>query len=283
MKVRPAIFAQMGWYPQSKKECERMIKKWSKNRIKIKSNQIRGIGGIVPHAGWFFSGEIACTVFRCISEISKPDTILIFGKHLSPGSQRSIMIEGLWETPFGNLEIDSELALQISKEADFFIETPSHFEDDNTIELQLPFVKYFFQNARIVPIGSPPNKESLDLAKKIANISEEIGRSVVVIGSTDLTHYGPNYGFMPAGTGASALEWSKKNDKKVIEKMLKMDPEGVIEEALRNHNACCPGACASAISMAKELGAKEGEMLMYATSYDKSPASSFVGYVGIVY
>jgi len=193
------------------------------------------------------------------------------------------MIEGLWETPFGNLEIDSELASKISREADFFIETSTHFEDDNTIELQLPFVKYFFKNAKLVPIGAPPNKESLDLAKKMANISKEIGRSVVVIGSTDLTHYGPNYGFMPAGTGTSALEWSKENDKRVIDKMLKMDPEGVIEEALRNHNACCPGACASAISMAKELGAKGGEMLMYATSYDKSPSSSFVGYVGIVY
>ncbi len=283
MKVRPAIFAQMGWYPQDKNECELMINRWCGNGIKIRSDLVKGIGGIVPHAGWFFSGEIACTVFRCLSEKASPDTVVIFGKHLSPASHRSIMIEGLWETPLGDIRIDNELALRISKEEDFFIETPIRFEDDNTIELQLPFIKYFFPDSMLVPIGAPPTRKSLEIAKKIAHISDEMNRSVVVIGSTDLTHYGPNYGFMPAGTGGSALAWSKQNDERIIEKMVKMDPEGVLEEALKNHNACCPGAAASAICMAKELGAKKGEALMYATSYDKSPAPSFVGYVGIIF
>jgi len=193
------------------------------------------------------------------------------------------MIEGLWETPLGNIKIDNELALKISKKHDFFIETPVRFEDDNTVELQLPFVKYFFPDSLLVPIGAPPIQKSLELAKKIAHLCIEMGRSVVVIGSTDLTHYGPKYGFMPAGTGDSALKWSRQNDEKIIEKMVKMDSQETIKEGLRNHNACCPGAIASATCMLKELGAKEGEVLMYATSYDKSPASSFVGYVGIVY
>ncbi len=281
MKVRPAVFSQMGWYPDSKNRCEEMIKKWSDNGVKIKSEYVKAIGGIVPHAGWFFSGEIACTVFRCLSEQTIPDTVFIFGKHLTAGSRKSIMTEGYWETPFGNIEIDHELASEIAKEDDFFIETPTHFEDDNTIELQLPFVKYFFPKAKLVPIGAPPTKEMLKLTKKIASMCKD--KSVIVIGSTDLTHYGPNYGFMPAGTGEAALEWSKQNDRKVIEKMISLDPEGIIEEALKNHNACCPGAAASAICMGKELGAEKGEMLMYATSYEKSPASSFVGYVGIVF
>ncbi len=283
MKVRPAVFSRMGWYPESKEECERMIKEWSKNKVKIGSERVKGIGGIVPHAGWFFSGEIACTVFRCLSEISKPDTVIIFGKHLTAGSKRSIMKEGLWETPFGNIEIDSEFASRITEEAEFIIETATSFEEDNTIELQLPFVKYFFPQSKLIPIGAPPTKESLELARKIAHISKELKRSVLVIGSTDLTHYGPNYGFMPAGTGINALRWSKENDFRIIEKMKDLDAEGIIEEALRNQNACCPGACASAVAMAKELGAERGEMLMYATSYEKSPSSSFVGYVGVVF
>jgi AmmeMemoRadiSam system protein B len=83
-KTRPAVFARLGWYPEDKDECERMIKKWSKNGIEIKSESTRGIGGIVPHAGWFFSGEVACTVFRCISELTSPDTVIVFGKHLGP-------------------------------------------------------------------------------------------------------------------------------------------------------------------------------------------------------
>ncbi len=281
-KIRPAIFARLGWYPENRDECERMIKKWSQNGVEIRSSElIRGIGGIVPHAGWFFSGEIACTVFRCLSEITEPDTVVIFGKHLSPGSRKSIMVEGYWETPFGEIEIDSELAQRIIEGEDFLIESPTYFEEDNTIELQLPFVKYFFPSAKLVPIGAPPTKDMLYIARKIAFLCGS--RCVIAIGSTDLTHYGPNYGFMPAGIGAPALQWSRQNDKRIIEKMLELDPEGVIEEALENHNACCPGAAASAICMVKELGATRGEILMYATSYEKSPGPSFVGYVGTIF
>ncbi|RLB07624.1 MAG: AmmeMemoRadiSam system protein B [Deltaproteobacteria bacterium] len=280
-KIRPAVFARLGWYPASRSECERMIKEWSRNGVKIKSEEIKGVGGIVPHAGWFFSGEIACTVFRCISEIIEPETVVIFGKHLTVGSRKSIMLEGYWETPFGEIEIDSELAQKIAEGQDFLIESSTYFEEDNTIELQLPFVKYFFPSAKLVPIGAPPTEEMLYIAREIAHLCKD--KRVIAIGSTDLTHYGPNYGFIPAGIGASALQWSKQNDKRVIDRMLKLDPEGVIEEAFENHNACCPGAAASAICMAKELGAVKGEMLMYATSYEKSPGSSFVGYVGVVF
>ena len=62
-----------------------------------------------------------------------------------------------------------------------------------------------------------------------------------------------------------------------------MDPEGVINEAVTRHNACCGGAAATAIAAAKALGAEHAESIAYATSYDKSPGNSFVGYVGIVF
>jgi hypothetical protein len=65
--------------------------------------------------------------------------------------------------------------------------------------------------------------------------------------------------------------------------MLAMDAEGVIEESLRNHNACCSGAAATAIAAAKRLDAKSAEKLIYTTSYDIRPNSSFVGYVGIIF
>ena len=105
-----------------------------------------------------------------------------------------------------------------------------------------------------------------------------------VIGSTDLTHYGFNYGFIPKGTGASAVNWVRnENDRKVIEAMLAMNPTGVIEEALANQNACCSGAAAAAMAAGKALGAASAIQTAYATSYDKSPGDSFVGYVGIVF
>jgi hypothetical protein len=99
-----------------------------------------------------------------------------------------------------------------------------------------------------------------------------------------LTHYGFNYGFTSHGTGASAGQWVKaENDRRIIEAMLAMRPEAVIDEANTSHNACCAGAAATAIASALQLGATRAEKLAYATSYDKSPGDSFVGYVGIVF
>jgi len=107
---------------------------------------------------------------------------------------------------------------------------------------------------------------------------------VKVIGSTDLTHYGYNYGFTSKGTGKEAVDWVRnENDRRVIDAMLALEPEQVIAEARANQNACCAGAAATAIEAGKHLGADCADTIAYATSYDKSPGDSFVGYVGIVF
>ena len=115
-------------------------------------------------------------------------------------------------------------------------------------------------------------------------VATEMGMSVKVLGSTDLTHYGPNYGFMPQGKGEKAAQWVREeNDRKVIDAMIAMDPERVLHEAASRFNACCSGAVASTIAAARQLGAVEGHTVSYTTSYDKSPGDSLVGYVGVVF
>ena len=111
------------------------------------------------------------------------------------------MTDGAWETPFGDLEIHTPLAEKISTRYPFEIETATHFNPDNTIELQLPFLKYFFGDAKIVPMGVPPVSESLEIGIEAAEFCRDLGLSAKVIGSTDLTHYGYNYGFTPQGVG----------------------------------------------------------------------------------
>jgi AmmeMemoRadiSam system protein B len=194
------------------------------------------------------------------------------------------MKEGAWETPFGEIVIDEALASGLSERFSFKIEEPGNFTRDNTIELQLPFVKYFHHHSKIVPIGVPPSNEAIEIAKAAADISKQLGIRIKVLGSTDLTHYGLNYGFEPKGSGKSAVEWVRENnDRRVIDAMLALDPQRVISEALSNQNACCAGAAASAIAAAKEFGASKAEEIIYASSYEKSPGDSFVGYVGIVF
>ena len=282
MNVRRATFAG-SWYPGSAKECEKEIDNFLKGG-KLKDISIKQpVGGIVPHAGWYFSGSIACNVINCLRE-APPDVVVIFGMHLHPGSSCYMMKEGAWETPFGEIQIEKELAGELDQRFKFIIETPQDFTQDNTIELQLPFVKYFFKDAKIVPIGVPPSTNSLEIGKAVAEISTRLGLRIKVLGSTDLTHYGVNYGFMPQGAGPGALDWVRnENDRRVIDAMLAMDPEMIINEALESQNACCSGAAATAVAAGKQLGAKRAESIAYATSYDKSPGDSFVGYVGIVF
>lgn len=204
--------------------------------------------------------------------------------HLHPTSPNYIMTEGAWETPFGEIAIETELARNLAEKFPFRIETARHHAKDNTIELQLPFIKYFFPEAKIVPMGLPPRESSIEIGKAAAEISSALGMHTGVIGSTDLTHYGFNYGFIPEGTGVSAVNWVRsENDRKVIEAMLAMNPAGVIDEALANQNACCSGAAAAAMAAGKALGATSATQTAYATSYDKSPGDSFVGYVGILF
>ncbi|MBU1571354.1 MAG: AmmeMemoRadiSam system protein B [Proteobacteria bacterium] len=281
MKARKAMFAG-SWYPESASECERQIKEFIKDAKT--SSGIKPVGGIVPHAGWYYSGKIACNVIKILSEAGVPDVFLVFGMHLHAGSPRFLMKEGSWETPFGEIEIEEGITKKLTDKYSFEIETAQRFTRDNTIELQLPFIKYFFKDVKIVPMGVPPVEESLNIGIDAVKIAKDLGLKVMVLGSTDLTHYGVNYGFVSHGTGAQAVKWVKdENDKKVIDAMLEMNPGKVIKEALSNDNACCAGAAATAISAAKEIGATRAELVTYTTSYDISPGNSFVGYAGIVF
>ena len=280
--VRRAMFAG-SWYPSHADECEREITGFLTEGRNIKSPERRLVGGIVPHAGWYFSGSIACNVISRLQSEDAPDVIVVFGMHLHSNSNCYLMAEGAWETPFGEIPVEERLAAELVNQFSFTLETPDRFNQDNTIELQLPFIKYFFKDAKIVAMGVPPNQSSLKIGQSVIAIADQMGLTAKVIGSTDLTHYGANYGFTSKGRGSEAVEWVRnENDRRVIDAMLALAPEKVINEALASQNACCAGAAATAIEAAKHLGANQADEIAYATSYDKSPGDSFVGYVGIV-
>ncbi len=283
MGLRKALFAG-SWYPATAAGCEKEIRGFLAGMRRPPEAGKKRVGGIVPHAGWYFSGAIACRVIACLEEETPPDVFVLFGMHLHPGSNRYIMTAGSWETPFGPIAIEGALAAELTARFAFTVETAERFTQDNTIELQLPFIKYLYPEARLLPIGAPPEATSIEVGKAVVEAARRLGLGVKVIGSTDLTHYGYNSGFVSKGTGPSALDWVRtENDRRIIDLMLAMEPEKVIAEGLSSQNACCSGAAAAAIAAGKALGAGRAEELHYATSCDKSPGESFVGYVGIVF
>jgi AmmeMemoRadiSam system protein B len=180
------------------------------------------------------------------------------------------------------MEIHTEFVKSLMKRIDSKKENPS--SGDNTMEVQLALVKYFFPDAKLLALRSPSSLKAKELGEAVAEIAKAERISLIAIGSTDLTHYGPNYGFLTKGIGPSAVEWVKKeNDKGFIDRALKMDTEGLLKHAEENDSACSPGAAASAMVTCKALGAKRGVLLDYYTSYEILPDDSFVGYAGILY
>jgi AmmeMemoRadiSam system protein B len=284
MKTRRAMLSGT-WYSGTAEGCRQEIEFFTKNSTVLPDPPFPVVGGIVPHAGWYYSGSVACDVIRLLgSGVTSPDVLVIFGTHLYPEAPITIMKEGAWETPLGDVAIHEPLARELLLQAPFELETSDDEAPDNTIEVQLPFIKYFLNNIQIIPIGAPPSLKSVEMGKTVAEVARKMGLNILVLGSTDLTHYGPNYGYTPKGRGKAALQWAREiNDRSVIAAILSMDPLSIIRDSQQKHNACCSGAAAAALSAGKALGAVQSKLVTYASSHDKSPGESFVGYAGIVF
>jgi AmmeMemoRadiSam system protein B len=250
------------------------------------------VAGIVPHAGWVFSGDMAAVVFSAIKQTcEKVDTFIIFGAaHRYLGNRAAVYDRGSWLTPLGEITIDDQLAGTITKidcaEADLGAHRAEH-----SIEVQVPFIQHLFPEAGLVPIMVPPAAFAVGLGGKISGIiAEAADKQIVCIASTDLTHYGPQYGFCPAGAGPEGLKWAKQvNDREFIDLALNMEARKLLETAIENGSACGPGAAAALVSVAARLGRTKGLLLGHTHSNEVMQAkfgrsgSDSVGYAAIVF
>ncbi|MHB0946281.1 MAG: AmmeMemoRadiSam system protein B [Sedimentisphaerales bacterium] len=289
---KPAVAGQ--FYPGSQKQCRTEIIDCLTDRPVLCKLPETIVAGIVPHAGWTFSGDLAGMVFAAIEKIEKTvDTFIIFGTaHSYFGQSAAVYDTGGWQTPLGEIKIDEELAAAIIEKSQFAKSNPDAHKYEHSIEVQLPFIQHLFPNAKIVPLLTPPGDFVVQLGKNIAEciLNSASGKKIVCIGSTDLTHYGPRYGFNPQGNGASAIEWAKNvNDKFFIDAALDMQAEKLLTSSIEKENACGPGAAAAAISAAKSLGKTKGILLAHTNSSEVmekkfgQTSSESVGYAAIVY
>jgi hypothetical protein len=261
-----------GWYPDSADAVRRRLEQWSD----VRPEERRFEAVVAPHAGWDFSGELA---FRTLQRlVAGAEVVAVVGGHLRAGDAVRVGPEEGFETPLGPITADRGLAAFLAER----METVDDTLPDNTVEVQLPMVKYLFPEARGAYLRSPPDGEAMRLGRELAAYAAERGVRLVVVGSTDLTHYGPNFGFAPMGLGEESVRWAREeNDRAFLEATVALDAERAIEHARANHSACSPGAAATAVSFARERGATTGVLVGQATSYEKHRDVSFVGYGGV--
>ncbi|EGG41917.1 hypothetical protein Nlim_1150 [Candidatus Nitrosarchaeum limnium SFB1] len=276
MQIRTPAVAGM-FYSGEKKELKKSINdcflhKFGPGKIPPSDNKKKIFGVICPHAGYAYSGPIACHSFYEISS-NLPELFIIVGpNHWGIGSSVATMKDSKWQTPLGEVEVDSETAEEISNitkiiEVDNFSHSREH-----SLEVQIPILQEISKKFRILPIVliNQSKEVAIQIGSAIANIARK--KKVMIIGSSDFTHYEPN-------------EFAHEQDAALIEPILKLDVDRFYDVLNKKDiSACGYGAIASTMIACKELGATKGELLKYATSGDiTGDTSSVVGYGSIIF
>ncbi|MFC1918312.1 AmmeMemoRadiSam system protein B, partial [Chloroflexota bacterium] len=216
------------------------------------------IGLVSPHAGYIYSGAVAGAV---ISRIEFKDTFILLGpNHTGKGKPFSIMTAGSWRTPLGKVRIDTRLARHILEKSSSLENDSVAHQSEHSLEVQLPFLQYFRPDIKIIPIiltqtsGATLQKIGMEIALAI----KESGRKVVILASSDMTHYEPH-------------DTAKEKDSKAIEAILELDENKLLKRVNELDISMCGYAPAVVlITAAKELGAKSAELVKYQTSGDTS-------------
>lgn len=231
------------------------------------------IGLISPHAGYIYSGPVAANGFYKIALGGKPDTIIILGpNHQGFGENVSIMAEGKWKTPLGELEIDAEMAEDILKKSKIIKNDKKAHQYEHSIEVQLPFIQYIFgKDIKFVPICMTRQDIDTDIEIAKSICSSVVDKNILIIASSDFTHYEPQ-------------EYAKDIDKQAINTILEFNPKKLYDMIYhQNLTMCGPGPITVMLIACETLGVKKAELLKYATSGDVSGMyDQVVGYASLI-
>ena len=229
------------------------------------------VGIVVPHAGLIYSGGVAGAVY---SAIRPPKTFVMLGpNHTGLGARVALMDEGEWEIPTGIVSIDRRLAGRIALDNPAVTrDAQAHFFE-HSLEVQLPFIVHLSPEIKIVPIAllSSTVSECLELGERIADAIRAVDYPVVILASSDMSHYLPD-------------KVARAKDRLAIERVLDIDPAGLYETVQRERISMCGYLPVTVmLQAARALGAGSARLVKYATSGEVSgDYDSVVGYAGII-
>jgi hypothetical protein len=229
---------------------------------------IRGL--VSPHAGYPYSGPVAAHGFARLAAAGRPEAVVLIGpNHSGYGSPIAISGADRWETPLGTVPVATELRSRLGSASGLAVDESTH-AGEHSLEVQVPFLQYLYEEpVPILPIVlSRQSAETVDQLQSA--LVEGLSGDVVVLASTDLTHYEP-------AAVAESL------DRPILDAIEALDAEAVVESARDGHTMCGWGPTAATLAVSQARGAASGEILSYATSGDTAGSvDSVVGYVSAV-
>jgi AmmeMemoRadiSam system protein B len=237
---------------------------------------------IAPHAGLMYSGPVAAYAYTAARIGSYRTIVLVGPSHFVPFRGVALWDGGDWETPFGAVGVDADLAAAIRAHSRDVVDLPEAHQREHSLEMQLPFIARLFPGAAIVPLvmGHQTRHTAFALGDAIAAAvraapapqpaatGDRRHRDVLIVASSDLSHY-------ESAATAAAL------DGVVLEHVESLDPDGLMAALEREpRHACGGGPMVTVLHAARQLGASAGRVLRYADSGDVSgDKSAVVGYM----
>jgi AmmeMemoRadiSam system protein B len=261
----PAVSGR--FYSSDAKELARDVDQFASGA----GEKIAALGCVVPHAGYVYSGHVAGAVY---SSLQIPGRCILLGpRHFPRGESMAILSEGSWQTPFGEAQIDSALARELAYACPRLREDSVAHESEHSLEVQLPFLQRLVGDFRFVPVVLGTDRYPLleELGRAVARVLAAQTEPVLVIASSDMNHY-----------ESDAI--TRVKDERAIARILALDPRGLYDTVRAEGITMCGYAATVAMLVAVlERGAKEAQLIRYATSGDISgDYDRVVGYAGIV-
>jgi MEMO1 family protein len=227
-----------------------------------------------PHAGWIFSGKLAA---RTLAEVHVPERVIaLCPNHTGLGARVAVFASGAWRMPGGDAAIDEELAALVLEEASDVRGCRADIEAhafEHSIEVLIPLLMARQPQLRLVPvvIAGLSTDECVAFGEAVARAVERVGDRVLVVASSDMSHYLPE-------------AETRRRDEAAIAALITGDP-GTLADAVARHDVSMCGvrpACAM-LGYARTVGAAKPELVGYTTSGEAfGDYSQVVGYAGVV-
>jgi AmmeMemoRadiSam system protein B len=264
----PAVAGQ--FYPADPRELTRLIRKFAAEDPGVKKTRVRAC--LVPHAGYIYSGGVAGAVF---ARIILPKQVLVLGVRHSPmGEDLAILSEGAWRTPLGDAPVDAALAQSVKTGCPGLREDSVAHSREHSLEVEIPFLQILDPGFSFVPVavGTLRFEELHELGVGLARVLKESQEEILVVTSSDMSHYEPD-------------DVTRAKDAKAIDLMKSVDPKGLFEVCRKEKISMCGlGPAVVMLTAMKELGVESGEVVRYATSGDvNGDRDAVVGYAGMIF
>ncbi|MEN6437558.1 MAG: AmmeMemoRadiSam system protein B [Syntrophobacter sp.] len=266
-KIRESVIAG-SWYPADPGHLKRQVSGYLNAASNVTfAGQLTGI--ISPHAGYVYSGPVAAYAYKLLIDNPFERIVILAPCHRAHFPGASVYNLGGFRTPLGVVPLDHELINSLFEQTPLVRYVPHADELEHSLEIQLPFLQSVLPRFAIAPVMM--GEQGLETCRALADaiVAACGGKRVLLVASTDLSHYHP-------------YEDARKLDRDFLDRIAAFDPEGLADQIKnRKCEACGAGPVVTLMLAARQMGADSAQVLHYANSGDVTgdKSSGVVGYM----